>query len=820
MTVSNVLLVASVVGALLLLGGSGHAEEPPRPTELTVEPAEFVLHGPRARQPLLVTGRFGDQGEANHTSQATYESLNARVATVSSSGVVTPTSDGTVDIVVRFAKLEGRARVTVRAMAEPGAIDFRTDVIAALSRSGCNQGACHGSPQGKNGFRLSLRGYDPDLDLHTLTRELGARRVNIQAPEDSLLLLKGSGRVRHGGSVAYNPSDPAYRVIRDWISEGCRPSATAVRLTRLEVLPQSRKLHTSSPRQQLIVRAYFEGGAVRDVTELAVFSSSNPAVAPVDATGLVQFQKTAEVAILVRYLDRIVSARLTYVRHDADFTFAAPPPANYVDEHVFAKQRELQLKPAPLAGDAVFLRRVYLDVIGTLPTEAEARAFLDSKDPQRRAKLIDQLLERDEFASFWALKWADVLRGSPATITERGVHSFHRYLVRAMADDRPMDVFARELLTGTGNPLHTPAANFYRIARTPEEAAESAAQLFLGIRLQCAKCHNHPFEAISQTDYYGLAAYFARVQRKSSAFGLDDEVIYLTSSGEVNHPQTRKPQPPAAFGVSAGSLGPDDDRRPRFADWLTRADNPYFAPSLVNRAWFHLMGRGIVDPVDDFRDTNPPSNPQLLKALTDDFVRGGFRIKRLIRIIANSRTYQLASSGAPAPSPQAADAERYFTRSAVRMLSAEQIIDAVSLATGVPETFKGYPRGTRAIELAEGGVNHPFLQAFAKPVRDVSCECAREEEPSLPQMLHLLNNAGILKKLKAPEARLAAWLKTDADTDTIVERMYLVTLSRRPTPAEVALATKHVAALNGDRVAALQDLQYALINLSEFLLRH
>ncbi|MBY0523803.1 MAG: DUF1553 domain-containing protein [Gemmataceae bacterium] len=820
MTPRTILLTAGFVCATLSLAGPVRADEPPRPAKLTVMPAEFDLHGPRARQPLLVTGSFGDQGEADFTRSATYESLKPDVASVSPSGLVTPKADGTVEIVIRHANLEARARVTVRAMTEPAPIDFRTDVIAALSRSGCNQGACHGSPQGKNGFRLSLRGYDPDLDLHTLTRELGTRRVNVQAPEESLLLLKGSGRVRHGGSVSYSRSDPAYRTVRDWITEGCRPSAASARLTRLEVLPEARKLHTSSPRQQVIVRAHFEGGAVRDVTELAVFTSSNPSAVPVDNDGIVQFRKTAEAAILVRYLDQIVSTRLTYVRRDPDFKFTAPPTANYVDEHVFAKQRELQLMPAPLATDAVFLRRVYLDMIGTLPTEAEAREFLDSKDPERRAKLIDRLLERDEFASFWALKWADVLRGSPATITDRGVHSFHRYLVRAVADDRPMDVFARDLLTGTGNTLHKPAANFYRISRTPEEAAETAAQLFLGVRLQCAKCHNHPFEAITQTDYYGLAAYFARVQRKGSAFGLDDEVIYLANGGEVNHPQTRKPQPPSAFGASAGTLGADDDRRQRFADWLTRADNRYFAPSLVNRIWFHMIGRGIVDPVDDFRDTNPPSNPQLLKALTDDFIRSGFRVKPLVRIIANSRTYQLASNGAPAPSPHAADPDRYFTTSQVRMLSAEQIIDAVSLSTGVPETFKGYPRGTRAIELAEGGVNHPFLQAFAKPVRDVSCECAREEEPSLPQMLHLLNNAGIQKKLKSPDARLAAWLKTDKEIETIVERMYLATLSRRPTPAEVAIAIKHVAALDGDRAAALQDVHYALINLSEFLLRH
>jgi hypothetical protein len=439
------------------------------------------------------------------------------------------------------------------------------------------------------------------------------------------------------------------------------------------------------------------------------------------------------------------------------------------------------------------------------------------------------LLERDEYAPFWALKWADVLRGSPTTISERGVHSFHRYLVRSMAEDKPMDQFARELLTGLGNTLNKPAANFYRVSRTPEEAAEAFAQLFLGVRVQCAKCHNHPFEGITQTDYYGLSAYFAQVQFKGSKFGLDDEIVYLQPGREVQHPTTRKKQDPIAFGVAAGPLAADEDRREKLADWLTRGDNRYFAPSLVNRVWYHLLGRAIVEPVDDFRDTNPPSNPELLDALAKDFVKNGYRVKPLIRSILNSHTYQLASVGAspspPAPLPGGegrnfgADPDRYFTKAAIRMLSAEQILDAISSATGVPESFKGYPPGTRAVELAEGGVNHPFLQAFSKPVRDVSCECAREDDPSLPQMLHLLNNKGMLNKVSSPHARLAKALAEKKDNAAVVEQVYLATLSRRPTAAEMTIALRHIDSV-GDRAKGLQDLQYALFNLGEFLLRH
>jgi hypothetical protein len=375
------------------------------------------------------------------------------------------------------------------------------------------------------------------------------------------------------------------------------------------------------------------------------------------------------------------------------------------------------------------------------------------------------------------------------------------------------------MLTGLGNTLHRPAANFYRVSRTPEDAAETFAQLFLGVRVQCAKCHNHPFENITQGDYYGLAAFFAQVERKGARFMLDDEIVYLVPGREVQNPQTRRPQPPVAFGTAYDKLGPDDDRRVKLADWLTAPGNPYFAPSVANRVWYHLFGQGIVEPVDDFRATNPPSNPELLEALSADFVKNGYRLKPLLRTILNSRTYQLAST-APAQSPHAANGERYFTHARVKMLSGEQVIDAVSQATGVAERFRGYPLGTRAVELAEGGIEHPFLQAFAKPVRDVSCECAREEAPSLPQMLHLLNNAGLLAKLRSPKGRLAGWLRAGAGPDALIDNVYLATLSRRPRPAEAAIARRHLASVKGDRARAMQDLQFALMNTAEFLLRH
>lgn len=695
--------------------------------------------------------------------------------------------------------------------AEPD-VSFRVDVIAALSHAGCNSGACHGSPQGKNGFRLSLRGQDPDLDFASLAKEAGGRRVNPQQPDESLVLQKGTGRVSHGGGQLFGRDALTYRTLAKWIAAGARDDKPSL-LVRLEVTPASGKLDPTKPSAKLSATAHFADGTTRDVTALTVFTTSEPA--KVDASGTVTFARTGEATVLARFLTSFTSARFSFVTPDPAFAFRAPAANNFIDVAVFAKQKELQLLPAAVCSDEVFVRRGFLDTIGTLPTPEEAAAFLDSKEANKRTKLIDALLEREEFAHFWALKWADVLRGSATTISERGVHSFHRYLVRSVASDKPVSQLARELVTGTGNALHKPAANFYRVARTPEDAAEATAQLFLGVRVQCAKCHGHPFENISQADYYGLAAFFARVQLKGSQFGLDDEIVYTQPNRELNNPVTRRPQPPAAFGWLPPA---SEDRRDALANWLTSANNKFFARAVSNRVWFHLMGKGIVDPVDDFRDTNPPSNPELLNALADHFAKGGYRVKPLVRAILNSHAYQL-SSEAPAQSPHAADPERYFVKASVRMLTAEQILDAVSSATGVPEQFKGYPAGTRAIELPEGGVNHPFLTAFSKPVRDVICECAREEDPALPQVLHLLNNAGLLAKVSSADGRLAALLKSGKDDAWVTERLYLATLSRRPTARERELVAKHIAGAK-DRATGFRDVQHALLNLNEFLLRH
>lgn len=813
----RILLQWMPLGAALVTWGGA----PPQASgqRLVVQPQRVQMDDLRQQQRLAVVVRGPQGGHADVTRQARFQSGDPRIVSVDASGVLRPRGSGKTAVTVTWREQSAAVPVEVAGGAKPTPIRFRTEVIAALSRGGCNQGACHGSPQGKNRFRLSLRGFDPDLDLQTLTREEYGRRVNPFAADRSLILLKASGGVAHQGGLRFARSDPALGVLRQWIAEGAadRP---APRLERLEVLPTGGLLQSGHPRQQLIVRAHFDNGQVRDVTDLSVFTlSDDSADVKLTERGELTFHGTGETAVLVRYLDQIESLRLTYVARDPAFRFVSPEPANYVDRHVFAKQRSLQLNPHGLADDAEFLRRVYLDLLGAIPTPAEAQQFLDSQAPDKRRELIDRLLEREEFALFWAMKWADVMRGNREAITQRGVHNLHRYLVRSFAADRGFDRVARELLTSLGNSIHTPAANFYRISRTPNQTAEAFSQLFLGVRIQCAKCHNHPYESISQRDYYGLASHFARVRLKGKRFGLDDEVVYLTTVGEVTMPGESQPLKPTAFGMPTENLAAGDDRRFDLAAWLTSGDNRYFARSTVNRVWAHVMGLGIVEPVDDFRDSNPPSNPALLDALAKEFVESGYRFKPVLRSILNSRTYQLSSARSVKQSSRAAPPKRYFTRPIIKLLSAEQIIDAISTATDVPERFPGYPRGAKAISLAEGAVDHKFLQAFTRPVRDVACDCARETEPGLNQALHLLNNPSILKKIDAPKSRLGRWLKAGKRPDEIVELIYLATLSRRPREKERAVARAH---LDASRKPAdgLRDLQHALLNSNEFLLRH
>ncbi len=515
-------------------------------------------------------------------------------------------------------------------------------------------------------------------------------------------------------------------------------------IVRLEVRPGPRILHAPGRWQQLSVRAHFRDGSAHDVTRLTVFSSSDEAIATGNAVGLVEFAQPGAVAILCRYLQTMQAVTLTYLEPKAGFVWPNPPAANLVDRHVFAKLKLLSLPPSELCDDATFIRRAYLDLGAILPAPDEVRAFLADPAPDRRARLIDQLLERPEYVDFWSMKWLDVLRATRTNLKEQGVKAYRGWLQEQLRKNTPFDEVARTLLTARGNAFQNGPANFFRAIRTPEELAEATAQLFCGVRLQCARCHNHPFERWTQDDYYGLAAFFAQVgRRRLSLTGNED--IHVNADGTLKHPRTGLVMRPRALGADLPPPATDGDPRQALADWLTGKDNPFFARALVNRVWFHLLGRGIVDPVDDFRDSNPPANEALLDALAQDFVAHGHDVKRLIRTIMNARTYQLSAVGNDLNRGDA----RYFSHTILKLLTAEQLLDAIAIATGVPEEFADAPKAARATQLVDGELNHPFLKAFGQPSRDLTCECERGDEANIGQALQLLNTGTINARLRA-----------------------------------------------------------------------
>jgi hypothetical protein len=561
------------------------------------------------------------------------------------------------------------------------------------------------------------------------------------------------------------------------------------------------------------MRSTFADGRGGDVTRLTAFSSSDPAIAEVSANGLVEFQQSGEVAILCRYLDQMRSVRLTYLQTPKDFHWSEVAGNNYVDGHVFTKLKMMSIAPSDLCTDQEFLRRASLDICGILPTPEETLAFLKSTAPDKRSGLIDRLLQRSEYADFWTLKWLDVLRSNRRTIQVKGIHVYQDWLHEQIERNTAFNQIVRMLVTAKGNTSANPPANFFRIARDPQSLAETTAQLFFGIRMQCAKCHNHPFERWTQDDYYSLAAFFARVRQKPdlSEGGTGAEYIYADRAGEVVQPRTGQVMAPKYIGTTKAA--PGGDRLETLADWLTAS--PYFSRSLANRIWFHLMGRGIVEPVDDFRDSNPSANDELLDALAKDLVAHHFDMKHLIRVIVSSRTYQLSAQ----TNSSNKDDAKYFSHAVTRLLSAEQLLDAVCSATGVGEKYPGMPAGTRAAQLPDGEVNNVFLKTFGQPARELACECEREGDSNLAQALQLINGPTINDKVRSPGNRLGKLLAEKAPASEMLTSLYLAALSRSPDADEVKTALAHVQRAT-DKRKAWEDVQWALVNSKEFLFRH
>jgi hypothetical protein len=803
------------------------------PRRLAVAPSAIPLTGPRATQRLLVLDNdAAGRALADRTGDARYSTTNAAVCTVSDDGVVRATGDGTATVTATVDGYTATANVKVTHYGEASVPDFRNHIEPMLTRAGCNSGSCHGALAGKGGFKLSLRGFDPVTDQFVMTRQANARRVNRTEPEQSLVLLKPTRTLKHGGGKRFETDSEEYRRLRDWIAGG----ATAARedapaLERLEVFPAA-AVAKSQDKLRIVVRGWYSDGHAEDLTRWVKFSSSVDQVATVDEDGRVTVQGPGETAVSVMYMNNVAGAFVSVpFPHLADAKlFAEAPRANIIDGHVLRKLEALRLPPSPPCSDHEFIRRAFLDCTGSLPPPTEVSEFVADQRPDKRARLVETLLERPEFVDYWSYKWSDLLLVSETKLPAPAMWSYYRWIRRAVAENRPWDRFAREIITAQGNSLDNGACNFFVIHKDPAELTEATSVAFLGMSVACAKCHNHPLEKWTQDQYWSLVNMFGRVGMKNGD-RTGDVAVQSLPSGDVLHLRRGTPMPPAPLDGKPMAADDSRDRRADLADWLTSPQNPYFAKAIVNRVWRNFMGRGLVEAEDDMRATNPPTNPELLAALAKDFSAHGYDMKHLIRLIMNSATYQRCS--APAAGTEGDD--RFYSHYLIRRLPAEVILDAYSQVTGVPTRFdllklglgrqaitptNLYPMGVRAQQLPDVHIVSPFLDAFGRPERMQTCSCERTEDASVGQALHLNNGQTLNDKLRAKNSLVARWIDEKSTDENVIADLFLRALSRPPTSAERDRLTGLLAEAKKagiDRREALEDLAWGVLTGREFL---
>jgi hypothetical protein len=701
--------------------------------------------------------------------------------------------------------------------AEPQSpVNFENDIVPILSKFGCNASGCHGKAEGQNGFKLSVFGFDPPADYRAITMEGRGRRVFPAAAEKSLLLLKVSGGKPHGGGVRILPDRPEYETLRRWIAAGLPVgSASDPRVVKIELTPHEETLAIGQARQ-LLVTATQSDGKKLDVTRLAKFQSNNDGLASVSEEGLViAGQSPGVVAVMASYANEVDVFHVLIPRAEKVEPYPQVAENNFIDQHVYRRLKQLNIVPAEVCSDAEYLRRVYLDLIGTLPTADEARRFLTDNKSDKRKLLVDELLARPEFADYWALKWADLLRVDRQVLGHKAAYDEYRWIRNSLAKNKPLDQFAREVVTASGPLAESPQGYIYKSAAQPGQAASTISQVFLGVRIECATCHHHPYDRWSQTDYYGMTAYFMQLQQKTTPLG---DVLLAVGDPATTHPRTGQPITAHPLGRPMPEKNVAGDRRVELAAWLTAANNPWFARNMSNRVWAHLLGRGLVEPVDDFRATNPPSNPELLDALAGHLAKSKFDLRELIRAITASRTYQHSTK----PNATNNRDEQNYSRALLKSMDAEVLLDAVCQATGVPEKFEGVPAGSRAIQLWDSQVDHYFLRLFGRPTRQTVCECERVTEPSVAQVLHLLNSERVQEKLSHENGFVARLAKRESDNARAADELYLNLFSRLPTDAERQVAVEYLSKA-GDSAArrtALEDLAWTMLNSLEFVFNH
>ncbi len=725
-----------------------------------------------------------------------------------------------------FALLAGLA-LSAPAAEAPRRLNFANDIVPILTKGGCNGGGCHGKASGQNGFKLSLLGFEPQEDYEHIVKEARGRRVFPAAPEQSLLLTKGAAQVPHGGGKKLDPNSEDYQDLVRWIREGMPyGSPDDPKMARIRVEPAALTLPLKA-KQQLKVIAHYTDGSTRDVTRRALYEANEKSMAETTETGEVRLlDLPGDVAVMVRYQGKVATFRAT-VPLGAPVE-SLPPESNFVDRHVFAKLQTIGIPPSPVADDATFLRRLTLDLTGRLPTVAEMKDFLAARDPGKRAAKVEALLDSAEYAEYFANKWSALLRNQRTQpLYARGSYLFWSWIRDAMADNLPFDQFARQVVAASGTLDQHPPVAWYRQVKDPKQQMEDVAQLFLGTRMQCAQCHHHPFEKWSQEDYYGLAAFFANVARKPAGDRYEELVYHKRGTAQMTNIRTKLPVQPTRLGAERLQLKPEQDPRQALADWMSAKDNPFFAHTLVNRYWKHFFNRGLVEPEDDMRETNPPVNPELLQALAEDFTAHGYDLKQLIRTITTSTTYQLSA----VPNEHNAKDRQNFSRYYPKRLTAEVLYDAVNTLLAAESQFAGQAPGTRAVALPDNSYNQTtyFLTVFGRPDSASACECERTQEASLAQSLHLLNASEIQTQLARADGRADRLAKDPRPDDDKVGDLYHIALSRDPNPQELQLALGHLGrkteGKDGDarlaaRREAFEDILWALLNTKEFLFNH
>lgn len=786
----------------------------PSPFQLSAFPPEIQLDSAKARQQLTVQITQADDITRDVTTQATFKLADPKLARLEHATVF-PLTNGRTELQVAFGGKSVSVPVVISNATTTPAISFKLDVMPVFTRAGCNSGACHGTSRGKDGFHLSLFGFDPDGDYYRLTREQIGRRINLGIPQESLIVQKGLGAVQHTGGVRFGTNSDLCQTLIGWLAAGAPDDPTNVaRATGIEIFPKTAVLEGSNAVQRFIIQARYSDGTVRDVTPLAVFLSNNDTVARVGEDGSTSAGQRGEAFIQARFAEFNVGAQIIVLPKDLAYHWPGVAAYNYIDEAVYAKLKKLRLAPSAVCDDATFIRRAFIDITGTLPTAQEIQDFEQRQDPGRRQRLVEQLLNRPDFAELWVMKLAELLeiRSRDNQVYPKAALVYYEWLHDQMLTNVPLDKIVRQLLTASGSNLRDPAANYYQIEPDTLKLAENTAQVFMGMRIQCAQCHNHPFDRWTMNDYYSFAAFFAQVARKPG----DDPretVIYDRSDGQVKHPVTGKVMHPKFLGGAVPEIS-GESRREALAQWLTSPENPYFARNLANLVWAHFLGRGIIEPVDDARLSNPAVNPQLLDALAAKLVDYKYDLKKLVRDICTSRTYQLSTE----PNEANASDERNFSRAAIRRMRAEVLLDCVSQITETQDKFPGLPRGAKAIEIPDGNTANYFLTTFGRATRTTVCSCEVKVDPNLSQALHLLNGSTIERKIEQGQV-VKKLLNQGEKPPEVIQSLYLRCLARQPTEDEQQkLAAFFQGAAKPEQV--LNDVFWSLLNSKEFVFNH